>query len=76
MNNRKKRFPKFRGISLFFKSFRVFASLDFLFYFVFFRAAPEAYGGFQVRGRIRATDAGLHHSNARSKSHLQPMPDS
>ena len=35
----------------------------------FFRAAPEAYGGFQARGPIGATAVGPHHShsNARSK---------
>jgi len=38
----------------------------------FFPYAPVAYGGSQVRGRIRAAAAGLHHghSNARSKSCL------
>ena len=29
----------------------------------FFRAARVTYGGSQARGRIRATDAGLHHSS-------------
>ena len=40
--------------------------------FLFFRAAPEAYGGFQARVLIRAVAAGLchSHSSARSKPHL------
>ena len=44
--------------------------LHFLF-FVFFWAAPMAYGGSQTRGQIRAIAAGLHHShsNARSLTH-------
>ena len=47
-------------------------------YFVFlsFRAAPDAYGGSQARGRIRAAAAGLcqRHSNARSEPRLQSTP--
>ena len=41
---------------------------------LFFRAAPAAYGSSQVRGRIRATALGLHHShsNTRSEPHLGP----
>ena len=41
-----------------------------------FRAAPEAYGSSQARGRIGAVDSGLHasYSNARSQLCLQPMP--
>ena len=37
---------------------------------------PEACGGSQARGWIRATAAGLHHShsNARSEPHLRPAP--
>ena len=35
-----------------------------------FRAEPLAYGSSQARGRIRAVDAGLHHSN----SNLGPEP--
>ena len=35
----------------------------FLFSFLLFRAAPTAYGGFQARGPIGATAAGLHHSH-------------
>ena len=51
--------------------------LFFFFFFLvfcFFRAAPEANGGSQVRGRIRAAPAGLNHShsNARSKPCLRP----
>ena len=38
----------------------------------FSRAAPEAYGGCQARGRIRAVAAGLHqgHSNMGSEPRL------
>ena len=39
-----------------------------------FRAAPVAYGGFQDKVLIRATDTGLHHSNTRSKVRLQLKP--
>jgi len=44
--------------------------------FVFFRAAPTAYGGSQARGRIRATADSLHHShsNVGSEPCLQPTP--
>ena len=44
--------------------------------FFFFRATPAAYRGFQARGGIQATAAGLHHnhSNARSEPSLQPTP--
>ena len=31
--------------------------------FYLFRAEPEAYGGSQTRGQIRATASGLHHSS-------------
>ena len=37
-----------------------------LFFFLFFcpfRATPVAYGGYQARGLIRATAAGLHYSS-------------
>ena len=46
------------------------------YFFIFFRAAPMAYGGSQARGRIGAIAAGLRHShsNFRSKLHLQPTP--
>ena len=45
-------------------------------FFVCFRAAPAAYGGSQARGQVGTVAASLHqsHSNARSKSHLQPTP--
>ena len=45
-------------------------------YFVFFRAAPAAYGGSQARGLLRTAAAGQHHShgNARSEPPLQPIP--
>ena len=46
------------------------------FIFCLFRAAPAAYGSSQARGWIRATAAGLHHSNsnARSEPHLWRTP--
>ena len=45
-------------------------------FFAFFRAAPTAYRGSQVRGSIRATAAGLHysHSSIRSEPRLQSTP--
>ena len=53
-----------------------FASVFFFFVlfgflFVFFRVAPAAYGGSQVRSWIKAVAAGLYHShsNARSLTH-------
>ena len=48
----------------------------FLFVCFFSRAAPEACGGSQASGRIRAVAAGLHHShsNAGSKPRLRPTP--
>ena len=44
--------------------------------FCLFRAAPEAHGGSQARGQIRAVAAGLYHShsNARSEPCLQSAP--
>ena len=46
----------------------------FFFFFAVSKAAPEAYGGSQARGLIRAVAAGLHHShsNAGSKPCLRP----
>ena len=45
-------------------------------FFVLFKAAPTAYGGSQVRGPIRATATGLHHSHSNSGSEpcLRPIP--
>ena len=40
----------------------------FVLFFVFFRAAPAAYGSSQARGIIRATAAGLCHSHSNSGS--------
>ena len=47
-----------------------------MFIFCLVRAASEAYGGSQCRGRIGATAAGLRHSrsNARSELRLLPTP--
>ena len=50
------------------------ASYMFLFFVLFFRAAPAAYGIFQARGRIGAIAAGPCHSKAGSKSRLWPIP--
>ena len=46
------------------------------FIYLFFRAAPEAYGDSQARGLIRAVATGLHHShsNAVSEPRLRPTP--
>ena len=46
------------------------------FFFVFFRAAPMAYGGSQAKDLIRALAAGLHHrhSDTGSEPHLRPTP--
>ena len=48
----------------------------FVFFFLLFRAAPMAYGGFHARGKIGAVAAGLchSHSNTESEPHLQPTP--
>ena len=43
-----------------------------LFFFFFAFAALWAYGGYQARGLIGATAAGL--CNAASELHLQPIP--
>ena len=46
------------------------------FFFFFFRAVPAAYGSSQARAPIRATAAGLYHSqgNAGSEPSLQTTP--
>lgn len=44
----------------------------YLFIYLLIRATPMACGGAQARGLSRAVAAGLHHSNAGSKLHLQP----
>ena len=46
------------------------------FFFVFSRATPIAYRGFQARSLMGAVASGLHHShsNARSELHLRPTP--
>ena len=48
----------------------------FIYLYLFFRAAPEAYGGSQARGLIRAVATSLRqsHSNAGSEPRLQPTP--
>ena len=50
---------------------------DFILFIYFFRATPAAYGGSQVKGRIGATAAGLHHSHSKagSEPRLQPTPE-
>ena len=47
---------------------------NFFFFFDLFRATPEAYGGSQVGGLIRATTASLHHSHSNKgpEPRLQP----
>jgi len=46
------------------------------FFYLFFRATPEAYGSSQASGQVRATAASLHHkhSNAGSEPGLQHTP--
>ena len=41
-----------------------------VFFFLFFRATPAAYGGSQARGQIRAAATGLHHSHSHAGSEL------
>ena len=48
-----------------FVCWKFFLCVFFCFVF-FFRATPQAYGGFQARGQIGGVVAGLHHSNTRS----------
>ena len=53
-----------------------FSILFFFFFFFFglFGAVPEAYGGSQARGHIRATARGHSHSHLGSKLSLRPAP--
>ena len=44
------------------------SSHPFIYLFIYFRAAPAAYGDSQARGRIRAVAAGLYHSHSNSGS--------
>ena len=46
------------------------------YFHLFFRAAPEAYGGPQARGRIGVVATGLRqsHSNVGSEPHPWPTP--
>ena len=39
-----------------------------------FRTTPEAYGGFQARGLIRATATSLRQSQSNAGSELRPTP--
>ena len=41
-----------------------------------FRAALEAYTSLQARGQIRATAAGLHHSQSNARFELHQWPTS
>ena len=49
----------------------------FIYYFLLFRAEPEAYGSSQARDQIVAAAANLHHShsNARLEPCLPPTPE-
>ena len=51
-------------------------SCYFILLIYFFRTTPVAYGSSQVRGRVGAVAASLHHShsNTGSNMHLQPTP--
>ena len=59
-----------------FFSFSFLSFLLFLFIYLFFRAAPTAYGGSQARGPIGATSTSLYHSHSHvgSQLSLQPTP--
>ena len=48
----------------------------FIYFKIYFRVTPAAYGSSQARGGIRAAAAGLNHnySNTRSEPHLRPTP--
>ena len=56
--------------------FVISISFSFLFFVLFFRDAPVAYGGSQARGQIGAAAVALHHShrNTRAELHLPPRP--
>ena len=58
-------------------SLSIFFVCLFVCLFPFSRAAPEAYGGSQAGGLIKAAAAGLYHShrNAGFELHLQPTPE-
>ena len=62
-----------KGNSLIYSTFFYFKKL-FIYFCLFFRATPLAYGNSQVRGWIRAVAACLHHSNARYGPYLGPTP--
>ena len=47
------------------------AKSSFFFFLMLFRDAPEAYGGSQAGGRIRAIAAGLGHSHSNTGSELR-----
>ena len=49
-------------------SFRPSCFIKFYFIFVFFRAAPAAYGASQATGQIRAVAASLHHNHSNTRS--------
>ena len=52
-----------------------FHVIFFLIYlFIFFRAAPEAYGGSHARGRIGAVAASHSHSHSNTGSELDLRP--
>ena len=42
-----------------------------VYFFVFSRAEPAAYGGSQARGSVGAVAAGLHHRHSNARSHLR-----
>ena len=56
--------------------FNLFYFILFFCLFAFSRATPEAYGGSQARGPIRAAAAGLcqSHSKVGSEPRLRPTP--
>ena len=65
---------KFQGLGPVISGWPLFSLLYFILFFVFSRAIPEACGGSQARGLIRATVAGLHHSHSIVGSELCLWP--
>ena len=69
LRNKKRQYIEYMTCSPIFSNLKVSLILPFfLFSFLLFRAAPEAYGASQARGLIRATAASLYHSHSNSGS--------
>ena len=76
LKKKRKKEKEKNAIDFIIHKFTVFSSSFPFFFFGLFMATPMAYGSSQAKGRIRAVVAGLRqsNSNARSKLHLQPIP--